>query len=143
MTDYVGIETLKGLTIASVIDSDDARIVFKTVCGRTFTMQHFQDCCEAVYVEDICGDWDDIIGSPIVVAEEVISTDAKPYGDPLIAAEHILRNGDNEPVDADDSHTWTFYKLDTVKGGVTIRWFGTSNGYYSESVSFYEGEDPW
>ena len=79
--------------------------------------QHHQDCCESVYIEDICGDLDDLVGAPLVEAEEVSDYDA-------------------DPVDgSDESYTWTFYRFRTRKGSVTVRWYGSSNGYYSESVS--------
>ena len=79
--------------------------------------QHHQDCCEHVYIEDICGDLNDLVGSPLLEAEEVSDYDAGPL------------------VEYEESHTWTFYKFATRKGFVTVRWYGSSNGYYSESVS--------
>lgn len=111
---------LKGKILASVVvDEGMGEIVFTTVGGEKYLLSHYQDCCEDVYIEDICGDIDDMLESIILIAEEVVSEDA-PEG----------------ATTSYDSATWTFYKLETKKGGVTIRWCGESNGYYSESVDF-------
>lgn len=119
---------LVGKTLTSVQNIDDERIVFMTDSGEEYLLYHQQDCCESVMVEDITGDLDDLIGSPIVKAEESSNSDnPKPLGETTL----------------DRSHTWTFYLLATVKGYVTIRWYGESNGYYSESVSFKKCEKAW
>jgi|ERR1035437_2750914 hypothetical protein len=106
------------------------RIEFFLEDGNKYLMFHSQDCCEQVYIEDICGEIEDLVDSPILMAEEVSnSDDEEDCPDP---DEH-----------SDDSYTWTFYKFATIKGYVNIRWFGSSNGYYSESVDFvkeYKGE---
>lgn len=116
-----GFSDLYGKTLVSVEKSaDDSEIIFKTADGETYKQYHSQDCCESVLVESIVGDLDDLIGTPILMAVEVISSDV---------------NKESE-FSQDDSFTWTFYKLATIKGYVDIRWYGTSNGYYSESVDF-------
>ena len=116
---------LKGLTITSIdgLEDDSAEVIFTTSEGRRFEMSHSQDCCERVSIEDVCGDVNDLLNSPILLAEEETS--------------------DYDPVDInkeyhDDLYCWTFYKLSTFKGDVTIRWYGESNGYYSVSVDFHE-----
>lgn len=78
---------------------------------------HSQDCCESVYIESIVGDLNDLVGEPLLMAEAV----SDYYADPLC--------------DGEESYTWTFYKFATRKGYVDVRWYGSSNGYYSEGVS--------
>lgn len=113
---------LTGKTIVDITatknDDDITKLRFVCSDGSKYIMEHFQNCCEQVRVEEIHGDIDDLIGSPVLMAEEV--------------SNHHGEHGDN------NSCTWTFYKLATIKGSVTIRWLGTSNGYYSEEVSFYK-----
>lgn len=113
--------TLLGLVLTSVHVGKE-NILFKTVDGRQFEMLHCQECCEQVQVEDVVGDINDLIGVPITMAEEVTGETPADQEDRLY----------------DESYTWTFYKLATVKGYVDIRWLGESNGYYSEKVSFRE-----
>lgn len=121
---------LEGLTLSAVIvDHFDDTITFRSMCGRSFKMYHSQDCCESVEINDIEGDVEDLIGSPITVAEEVNDSEMEVIN---------LLLGPAKPVSADASETWTFYRIATAKGWVVIRWYGTSNGYYSESVDFYE-----
>jgi len=117
--DNAKFEDLKGKTLKEIINSGDE---IKFICddGTIYRSYHSQSCCESVTVEDIIGDFADIIGSPILLAEEVESD----------------KNPDGITKEYQDSFTWTFYKLSTILGSVTIRWYGESNGYYSESVSF-------
>jgi len=51
-------------------------------------------------------------------------------------AEEVSNSDPVEGVSPYDSFTWTFYKLATAKGYVTLRWLGESNGYYGEEVTF-------
>ena len=62
--DRVDFEILKGKTLKD-IQRGDRELAFVTDGGETYRMCHLQDCCEDVYIEDICGDLDDLIGSEI------------------------------------------------------------------------------
>ena len=113
---------LLGKTLTSIENEDDV-LIFTTNEGERFKSYHSQECCEGVGIEDIEGDLNDLIGTPILKAGEITN-----YTDRF--GKDIRSN----------SFTWTFYKLATIKGYVTIRWLGESNGYYSESVSFEKAD---
>jgi hypothetical protein len=122
---------LVGKTLTDARQEGD-QLVFVTEDGETYRMFHSQDCCESVFIESIVGDLADLIGSPIVKAEEASNSEDPPRVDP------------DFPSYVDESYTWTFYKLATAKGYVDIRWYGSSNGYYSEGVDFKrDGEKEW
>lgn len=107
------IKDLIGRTFTVVAGEKDGDILIFKNDKEVFTFCHDQDCCECVSINDITGSLQDLVGYPILFAEESTS---------------------NEP-NTGDSCTWTFYKFATIKGWVDIRWLGESNGYYSESVN--------
>lgn len=114
------IQDFIGKTFTSIKNNSD-ELIFYCDDDTSYKMYHSQDCCESVYIEDICGNLDDLIGSPITFADDPCSDD-------------IIKKSDcNECYEE-----WSFYKLATIKGWVDIRWYGSSNGYYSTAVDIEE-----
>jgi hypothetical protein len=85
----------------------------------------YNDDYAHVYIESVEGNLNDLIGEPILRAEEATNT-----GDDC--------DEGKEGGPSWDSVTWAFYKLATRKGYVDIRWVGSSNGYYSEIAELRE-----
>jgi hypothetical protein len=115
-----GIKTLVGVVLTDCFQKGDREVVFKTTDKR-FRLGHRQDCCEVVRVEEIHGDLLDLVGSEILYAEEA--------------------SCGFEDSERCEEEVWTFYKIRTMQGSVTIRFCGSSNGYYSVKANFIEGEE--
>lgn len=107
------IKSIKGCRVGS------SAITIHCTDGYKYKMEHDQDCCEIVLVNDVTGKVKDIVGLPLTLADESVSKTDPPHSDA-------------------ESFTWTFYKLATLKGFIDIRWLGESNGFYSEEVTFRE-----
>lgn len=108
------LKILIGRTITKIENIDDDELILHFKDGFKVKFYHDQDCCENVYIEDIDGDLDNLLNTPLLMCEESTNTGME---DKFV-----------------DSVTWTYYKFASVKGYVTVRWLGESNGYYSESV---------
>ena len=119
-----GMEQMLGKTFVQVTGSVGGyEMLFETAEGERFMFAHSQDCCERVDINDIVGDLQDLVGEPLLLAEEFQGVTPVDFNEM-----------DHESV------TWTFYKFATRKGYVDVRWLGESNGYYSEGVDlFVEG----
>ena len=117
MSDLTVYTDLIGRVFSRVEQIRNDVLLFVCDDGSWCAFYHEQDCCESVFIHDICGDLADLEGSPMLMAEAVC--------------------GGGEPPSTDtESYAWTFYKFATVRGSVTVRWLGTSNGYYSEGVDY-------
>lgn len=110
------VSELIGKTVVEIhgMEKDSEEIRFVCDDGTIYKMYHDQCCCENVWLEDVNGNVENILNSPILRFDEK----------------------EQENPDAEDSGTYTFYTIATIKGYVDLRWNGESNGYYSESVDF-------
>lgn len=110
---------LKGKTLVKVtgLERGSETATFECSDGSVYQMTYYHDCCANCSVEDVDG-LENLEGATVFSAEESSNSE-----DPALE-------------EYPDSYTWTYYKLATSKGYVTIRWYGSSNGYYSESCTF-------
>lgn len=111
--DYVDISILEGLVLNEIgIDDSINQIKFVDDKNNVYIMHHKQDCGENMFIEGIYGNPEDILGSPIIRAEEIINYNEIPlYEDCL-------------------DYTWKLYEIATNKSCISIRWYGELNGYY-------------
>lgn len=134
-------EDLLGKTISELtgLDVDSEQVNITTTDGMKFRMWYEHDCCASCSINEIHGDIADLVGSPILLAEKSSSNEHTPefLAQKMREKEKAEAEGDYYYA-GDESFTWTFYKLSTIKGSVTIKWYGSSNGFYSESASFEE-----
>lgn len=113
------LDVLVGQTLVKITGATEGgeEVFLENSRGDRWKMWHNQDCCESVYLAEVIGDVDDLIGAPLARADCVAS--APPEGETCC-----------------EFATWTFYRFATIKGEVVFRWVGESNGYYSEAVDF-------
>ena len=108
-------EQLQGMTITAVVYKEVNESLLIHLNTHVLEMIHHQDCCETVYLADVVGSFEDLIGYPLIeVSESTVNIG-----------------------NSDISSTASYYNFRTVKASVQLRWVGESNGYYSETVDCY------
>ena len=108
-------ELVKGKTIVEVVGlkKQEESVVLKLDDNSELEFYHEYSCCEDFWLEYFEFSGKDIVGAKIL---------------------DVLLVSEKQEVTDNGSMTWTFYKIQTDKGELFMRWCGESNGYYSEDV---------
>ena len=108
-------ELVKGKTIVEVVGlkKQEESVTLKLDDNSELEFYHEYSCCEDFWLEDFEFSGKDIVGAKIL---------------------NVLLVSEKQEVTDNGSMTWTFYKIQTDKGELFMRWCGESNGYYSEDV---------
>jgi hypothetical protein len=99
--------------VNATCDGRDVDLSFED--GSSMRFYSVQDCCNEMYIEDGADDVPSLVGEVVTICEAVQG--AAPEGVEVRCAQEY--------------EEWTFLKINHV----TLRWFGTSNGYYAMSPS--------
>ena len=111
----IDIAQIQGMAITSVVYKEDDKSLLIHLNTHVLEMIHHQDCCESVYLADVVGSFEDLIGYPLLeVSESTVETSSE-----------------------DMSSITSYYNFKTIKASVQLRWVGESNRYYSETVDCY------
>ena len=100
-------------TVIAKLEGDEGNVIF-SYCPASLA---------EIWLGDICGDFEDILNSPILKFEKRSNFTSPP----------LL---DGKYCDDDDEYVqlWTFYEIATIKGSVTLRFIGQDEGYYSKMI---------
>jgi hypothetical protein len=96
--------------------SEEVRVKFPL---GTLLLYHQQDCCESFWLEDF---------------EDDRHTQHRRNGYDRFIGLEVTTNQSDPPPNNDwiECYTWTYVRLKFQSGDVTLRFCGSSNGYYSE-----------
>lgn len=116
MNNIVSFTDLVGKTIVCCSAKQyDTEITFQCSDGTVYGMScsEIESIFQEVKLEEIVGDIEDILNTPICLAEESSNSEKS-------------------------TEVWTFYTIRTNKGTVVFRWLGWSEGYYAMDADFYQ-----
>jgi hypothetical protein len=120
-------ELINKTLIYTEVDKKEDKLILVTSDEQVYQLFHENDSSEYVIIESISGDLNDLIGIPILEAEEVSNIDTKDLKRPELP---------KGPYSDDyTDHQWSFYKFGTHKGSVTVRFYGESNGCYATDAT--------
>lgn len=90
---------IAGKTVDDIRDCkpESGSVTFRFDDGTYCTLGYHRGCCESPHVDDVAGNLDSLVGQVVVTAEE-------------------------HSFDSSDGSLWTFHRISTGKGAVTIRW---------------------
>lgn len=117
--DIKSLKNLENLVIENVEGcykgSDTMKITFT---NGMYVIFKYPDVFSNVDIDDVNGDVETLIGQRLLKLDVRMSNEM---------------DNNNEP---DYSKLWTFYTFATVKGYVDVKWYGSSNGWYSVCVDW-------